>query len=57
MSIGKLASGLKLEEGEGGRDRVSYFENVTACMRMHENAWVCKKIFFLGMQKGFNVMS
>jgi hypothetical protein len=53
MSIGKLASGLKLEEGEGGTDRVSYFENVTACMRMHENAWVCKKIFFFRYAKRF----
>jgi hypothetical protein len=47
MSIGELASGLKLEEGEGGRDRVSYFfENADVCMRMHEKAWVCKFFSF-----------
>jgi hypothetical protein len=46
MSIGKLASGLKLEEGEGGRDMFHvFFENADVCMRMHEKAWVCK--FFL----------
>jgi hypothetical protein len=48
MSIGKLASGLRLKEGEGGRDmlHVIFFENADVCMQMHENAWVCKKFFF-----------
>jgi hypothetical protein len=53
VSIGKPASDLRLEKGEGGRDRVSCFENVGACMRMHENAWVCKNIFFKVGKKVF----